>query len=173
MCTSVEPNPTSRSTISRLKHPATSKNGLEILHGIFNLDDCAVKAHELSGVVLVAVGFENLDYIKSGFAYEETCQVGLAILDTKENPRSTAGKPTWRRIHRASAAASGQEQHGRYPPADHISSNTSLGEDTSWSIAEAGAHREAGRCEAEEGDKQNAKAARKVRYRKGMRTAPG
>jgi hypothetical protein len=84
MCTSVKPNPTSRSTISRLKPSATAKNGLEILHGIFNLDDCAIKAHELSEVVLIAIDFENLGYIKRLSAYEDTCQVGLAILDTKK-----------------------------------------------------------------------------------------
>jgi hypothetical protein len=84
MCTSVKPNPTSRSTISRLKPSATAKKGLEILHGIFNLDDCAIKAHELSEVVLVAIDFENLGYIKRLSAYEDTFQVGLAILDTKK-----------------------------------------------------------------------------------------
>ena len=43
-------------------------------------------------MVLVSIDFENLGTIKSGFAQKENCQIGLAILDTKEINRMPPDK---------------------------------------------------------------------------------
>lgn len=62
----------------------TTKNGLRILLEIFHLEFYSLKSHRLSDVVLIAIDFEGINTIQSGFAQKKDCQVGLAILDMKE-----------------------------------------------------------------------------------------
>jgi hypothetical protein len=69
-----------------------AKNGLQILREIFRLGHHPYYSPQLSDVVLVAIDFENINTIKSGFAQKEDCQIGLAILDTKEINRMPPDK---------------------------------------------------------------------------------
>lgn len=64
--------------------PSIAKNGLHILHEIFRLGYHSSRSPRLLDVVLIAIDFENINTIKSGFSQKNNCQVGLAVLDTKE-----------------------------------------------------------------------------------------
>jgi hypothetical protein len=64
--------------------PRITKNGLHILHEIFRLANDSSRIPRLSDVILIAIDFENTNIIKSGFSQTNTCQVALAIFDTKE-----------------------------------------------------------------------------------------
>jgi CRISPR/Cas system endoribonuclease Cas6 (RAMP superfamily) len=61
-----------------------AKNGLHILHEIFRLECYSFRSPRLSDVVLIAIDFENINTIKSGFSHKNNYQVSLAVLDTKE-----------------------------------------------------------------------------------------
>jgi len=69
-----------------------AKNGLQILREIFRLGHHPYYSPQLSDVVLVAIDFENINTIKSGFAQKGDCQIGLAILDTKKINRMPPDK---------------------------------------------------------------------------------
>jgi hypothetical protein len=71
-----------KSEVMRPIVPSIAKNGLYILHEIFHLHSS--RSPRLLDVVLIAIDFENINTIKSGFSQKNNCQVGLAILDTKE-----------------------------------------------------------------------------------------
>ncbi|KAF2016109.1 hypothetical protein BU24DRAFT_492267 [Aaosphaeria arxii CBS 175.79] len=82
----IAPEPMTKKGI-KLMNPAVpciAKNGLNILHEIFGLGVQTPPTPNLSDVVLIAIDFENINTIKSGFAEKRDCQIGLAILDTKE-----------------------------------------------------------------------------------------
>jgi CRISPR/Cas system endoribonuclease Cas6 (RAMP superfamily) len=64
--------------------PRITKNGLHILHEIFRLADDSSRLSRLSDVILIAIDFENINNIKSGFSQTNNCEVGLANFDTKE-----------------------------------------------------------------------------------------
>jgi hypothetical protein len=64
--------------------PSIAKNGLGILHEILRLDSGSFRSPRLSDVVLISIDFEHINTIKSRFSQKNSCQVGLAILDTKE-----------------------------------------------------------------------------------------
>jgi len=68
----------------RPMEPNIARNGLHILHEIFRLGHCSFEPSTLLDVVLIAIDFENISTIKSGFSQKNNCQVGLAVLDTKE-----------------------------------------------------------------------------------------
>jgi hypothetical protein len=61
-----------------------AKNGLHILHEVFRLECYSFRSPRLSDAVLIAIDFENINTIKSGFSHKNNCQVGLAVLDTKK-----------------------------------------------------------------------------------------
>lgn len=64
--------------------PSIAKNGLHILGEVFRLGHHYSRSPSLLDVVLIAIDFENINTIKSGFSLKDNCQVGLAILDTRE-----------------------------------------------------------------------------------------
>lgn len=64
--------------------PSVAKKGLHILYEVFRLGYQSSVSTSLSDIVLIAIDFENINTIKSGFSQKSNCQVGLAILDTKD-----------------------------------------------------------------------------------------
>ena len=66
------------------KPPRVARNGLHILLEIFGSGFHSSRSSELADVVLIAIDFEKLVNIEAGFARRQSCQVGLAILDTKK-----------------------------------------------------------------------------------------
>ncbi|MCJ1328290.1 hypothetical protein MMC10_004966 [Thelotrema lepadinum] len=70
--------------VVRTKHPRVTKKGLQILHKIFCGKSLSSESSGLSDVIFIAIDFEHLDNIETGFAQGSNCQVGLAILDTKD-----------------------------------------------------------------------------------------
>ncbi|KAK1766912.1 hypothetical protein QBC33DRAFT_93341 [Phialemonium atrogriseum] len=64
--------------------PSIAKNGLHILSEVFRLGHHYSRSPSLLDVVLIAIDFENINTIKSGISLKDNCQVGLAILDTRE-----------------------------------------------------------------------------------------
>ena len=71
-----------KSEVMRPIVPSIAKNELYILHEIFRLHSS--RSPRLLDVVLIAIDFENINTIKSGFSQKNHCQVGLAIFNTKE-----------------------------------------------------------------------------------------
>ncbi|KAK0733681.1 hypothetical protein B0T26DRAFT_32003 [Lasiosphaeria miniovina] len=55
-----------------------------MLLGILGLSHSVSKAPALNDTVIIAIDFEGINTIKSGFTQKENSQVGFAILDTKE-----------------------------------------------------------------------------------------
>lgn len=64
--------------------PNITRNGLSILLQILGLRHPPPDSLGLTDVVIVAIDFEGINTIKSGFAQKDNSQVGLAVLDTKE-----------------------------------------------------------------------------------------
>ncbi|KAL7942489.1 hypothetical protein V8C42DRAFT_146179 [Trichoderma barbatum] len=60
-----------------------SRRGLHILYEILGLCTHSLESPGLSDAVIIAIDFENIFGIKTGFSHEVNCQVGLALLDTK------------------------------------------------------------------------------------------
>lgn len=50
----------------------------------FGLSRDSSRSSSLSDIVIIAIDFENIGSTESGFTQKENCQVGLAILDTKD-----------------------------------------------------------------------------------------
>ena len=64
--------------------PKITKNNLHVLREIFGFSQQAAKTSQLSDVVLFSIDFENTNTSKSELAVNPNCQVGIAILDTKQ-----------------------------------------------------------------------------------------
>ncbi|GAP85758.1 putative polynucleotidyl transferase [Rosellinia necatrix] len=62
--------------------PSASKNGLEILREALGLTTHSLGPNTWAGSILISIDFENTGNIRSGFASNDNCQVGLATLDT-------------------------------------------------------------------------------------------
>ncbi|KAH8165910.1 hypothetical protein CIB48_g2327 [Xylaria polymorpha] len=71
---------TRRTSTSRI---LTQKNGLWILYDILGLTTHSSEFVTLSDAVIVSIDFENTE-IGKGLSPNSNCQVGIAILDTKE-----------------------------------------------------------------------------------------
>lgn len=84
LLTSLAPMKNTEMEVMHPIDPSIAKNGLHILHEIFRLGDHSSRSPSLSDVVLIAIDFENINTIKSGFSQKHNCQAGLAIFDTKE-----------------------------------------------------------------------------------------
>jgi hypothetical protein len=78
---------TAKTVCARL--PEVAKNGLHQLHEIFNLSPRSTTTPSAPGFLLVAIDFENIHTINSGFSTDPNCEAGIAILDPemiKETP---------------------------------------------------------------------------------------
>lgn len=61
-----------------------ARHGLRMLLEALNLSSRSLEPSNLCDVVVVSIDSENINTIMSGFSRMENCQVGLAILDTKD-----------------------------------------------------------------------------------------
>ncbi|KAK0722736.1 hypothetical protein B0T26DRAFT_597039, partial [Lasiosphaeria miniovina] len=61
-----------------------TRHGLSMLLEILGLSHSVSKSPALNDTVIIAIDFEGINTIKSGFTQKENSQVGFAILDTKE-----------------------------------------------------------------------------------------
>lgn len=61
-----------------------TKKGLSMLLEILGLSHSNSKPPALNNVIIIAIDFEGINTIKSGFAQKANSQVGFAILDTKD-----------------------------------------------------------------------------------------
>ena len=64
--------------------PSITKRGLSMLLEILGLSHSNSKPPALNNAITIAIDFEGINTIKSGFAQKENSQVGFAILDTKD-----------------------------------------------------------------------------------------
>jgi hypothetical protein len=60
------------------------ENGLEFLQNVLGLGSKLEESHAVQNTLLVAVDFENLDNVQSGFDRRTECQIGLALFDPGE-----------------------------------------------------------------------------------------
>ena len=70
--------------VKRTTRPRVTKKGLQILHEIFYGKSQLSESPGLSDVILVSIDFENPNTISTGFVESSNCEIGLAILDTKD-----------------------------------------------------------------------------------------
>lgn len=64
--------------------PRVTRHGLSMLLEILGLSHSVSKSPALNDTVIIAIDFEAIETIKSGFAQKENSQVGIAILDTRD-----------------------------------------------------------------------------------------
>ncbi|KAK3380151.1 Polynucleotidyl transferase [Lasiosphaeria ovina] len=64
--------------------PSITRHGLSILLELLWLSHSVSKSPGLNDTVIIAIDFEGINTVKSGFTQKENSQVGFAILDTKE-----------------------------------------------------------------------------------------
>ena len=69
-----------------------ARNGLSLLLEIFGLSCNSPRSSSISDIVIIAIDFENIGSIKNGFTQKQNCQVGLALLDTKDLRRVSPSK---------------------------------------------------------------------------------
>ncbi|KAK0736187.1 Polynucleotidyl transferase, partial [Apiosordaria backusii] len=64
--------------------PSITRHGLSMLLEILGLSHSVSKSPALNDTVIIAIDFEGINTIKSGFTQKDNSQVGFAILDTKD-----------------------------------------------------------------------------------------